>query len=249
MIVLKAAQIRNVIPEHDVTARHAYGYAQGVANQVMYLALQRLAWQVPAEDPNSDYLLVFNPHAWGTRRSVEYDFNRHPRVASKLTDEQGRNGASQWVQGSTGMGDRHTPVFYAPLLAFSYRQFRLRKTSERAAPSGVHVNAGIPENEHGRVIFSRKGTVGIFDQDAGRYVFRGSTGGARAVVLNDPSDTWSHNVVPYSDEIYTFGSAAFNVLERRPLRGRVRMHRRHSDSALETDWILYAGSRTLEARC
>ncbi len=237
------------LPEHYLQSRQAYGYAMEVADQTISLSLERLAWQVPTEDPESDYLVVFNPHAWSTHLSVEYDLNWHPEVASQLTDEGGRSIAHQWVQGSTIVGDRHTLVFQAPLPAFGYRQFRLRKGPRPVAPSGVHASTETLENDHLRVTFSSEGTIGIFDKDAGREVFAGPTTGARGVVLDDPSDTWSHDVVSYSDEIGNFRGAELRVLEGGPLRGRVRMRTRYGHSVLETDWILHAGSRTLEARC
>jgi alpha-mannosidase len=238
------------LPEHYVQSRHAYGYAQEVADQAIFLSLERLAWQVPTEDPQSDYLLVFNPHAWSTHLRVEYDLDWHPTVASELTDERGRSVAHQWVQGSTIVGDRHTLVFQAPLPAFGYQQFRLRKGSpERTTPSVVHASTEVLENDHLRVTFSKEGTIGVFDKDAGQEVFEGPTGGARGVVLDDPSDTWSHDVVSYSDEVGVFGGAEFRVLENGPLRGRARMRSHYGASTLQTDWILYAGSRTLEAQC
>jgi len=237
-------------PEHYVQSRNAYGYAQEVANQAIFLSLERLVWQVPTEDPQSDYLVVFNPHAWSASLSVEYDFDWHSAVASELTDERGRNVAHQWGQGSTVGGDRHGLVFQAPLPAFGYRQFRLRKGNPRSATSpGVRASTEALENEHLRISFSQNGTIAIFDKDARQEVFQGPAGGARAVVLDDPSDTWSHDVVSYSDEIGTFRGAELRVLESGPLRGRVRMRTHYGNSALETDWILYAGSRTIEARC
>jgi alpha-mannosidase len=72
--------------------------------------------------------------------------------------------------------------------------------------------------------------------------------GARAVVLDDPSDTWSHGVSEYSKEIGAFGNAQFRVLENGPVRARVRVRSTYQQSSLEVDWILYAGSRDLEAR-
>jgi alpha-mannosidase len=238
------------LPEHYVQSRNAYGYAQEVANQVISMSLEKLAWQIPTEDPQSDYLVVFNPHAWSTHLSVEYDLNWQPAVASELTDAQGKSVAHQWVQGSTVAGSRQTLVFQAPLPAFGYQQFRLRKGSPRSATSpGVRASTEALENEHLRISFSQDGTIGIFDKDARQEVFQGPAGGARAIVLDDPSDTWSHDVVSYSDEVGVFGGAELRVLEAGPLRGRVRMRSHYGASALETDWILAAGSRTIEARC
>ena len=239
------------LPEHYAMARDAYGYARAVAEQAIFLSLEKLAWEVPAEDPESAYLLVFNPHAWSTHLSVEYDLDWNPATVSELVDDRGESVAHQWEQATTVVGEgRKKLVFRAPCPAFGYRQFRLRKGSApQAAPSVVQASNEVLENDHLRVTFSKGGTIGIFDKDAGQEVFEGPAGGARAVVLDDPSDTWSHGVVAYTKEIGTFSGAACRVLENGPLRGRVRMRTHYGASALETDWILYAGDRTLEARC
>ena len=240
----------SALPEHYEQSHHAYGYAQEVANQAISLSLEKLAWQVATADPESEYLVVFNPHAWSTNLDVEYDLNWDPAVPSELTDAHGQSVAHQWVQGSTIIGDRHALVFQAPLPAFGYQQFRVHKggPKEAKAPE-VRASTEVLENDHLRVTFSTNGTIGIFDKDAGQQVFAGPAAGARAVVINDPSDTWSHDVVSYSDEVGAFGNGEFRVLEDGPNRGRVRMRTRYDASRLETDWILYAGSRTLEARC
>jgi alpha-mannosidase len=237
-------------PEHYVTSRHAYGYAQDVANQTIFLSLQRLAWQVPTEDPQSEYLVVFNPHAWPAHLNVEYDLDWDPSMPSELTDERGTSIAHQWVQASEIIGDRHKLVFQAPVPAFGYRQFRVRQaSSDRPISGAVQASPQGLENNHLRVTFSPEGAIGILDKDAGQEVFQGAVSGARGVVLKDTSDTWTHRIYSYQDEIGTFGNAEFRVLEKGPLRGRVRMRTHYGGSTLETDWILYAGGRTLEARC
>ena len=104
------------------------------------------------------------------------------------------------------------------------------------------------ENEHLRVTFADDGTLSIYDKDNGAEVFRGGKGGAHAVVLDDPSDTWSHEVRAYTKEVGAFGGARFRVLENGPMRAAVRVRTSYGASSLQTDWILYAGARSLEAR-
>ena len=245
------------LPEHYEVARGAYGYALEVANQAMYRAAEKIAWQVPTGDPDSQYLVVFNPHAWDARLNVEYDLSwpATPGSAasvesnSSLEDEHGNGIAHQWSQASTVIGDRTKLVFRAPVPAFGYRQFRLRKVKPAAQPlPPVHAAERELENEHLRVTFADDGTLAIYDKDAGAQVFRGGAGGARAVVLDDPSDTWSHRVVSYANELGAFGNARFRVLENGPLRATVRVRTSYGASSLQTDWMLYAGARTLEAR-
>ena len=243
------------LPEHYEVARHAHGYALAVADRALNGAAQRIAWQVPTRDAGSEYLVVFNPHAWDARLNVEYDLgwgfdNMPPNQSnSKLEDEQGNGITHQWTQASTVVGDRTKLVFTAPLPAFGYRQFRLHRVQSAVLPaSSVHALDNTLENEHLRVSAREDGSLEIFDKDSGQQVFQGGAGGAHAVVLDDPSDTWSHDVRAYTQEVGAFGQARFRVLEDGPLRATLRVRTSYGASSLTTDWLLYAGARTLEAR-
>jgi alpha-mannosidase len=242
------------LPEHYNVARAAYGYALEVADQAINLAAQKIAWQIPATDPNSEYLVVFNPHAWDAKLNVEYDLgfafdNGAQNQSSLLEDDRGNYISHQWTQASTIADHRVKLVFNAPVPAFGYRQFRLRKVQTvPEQTSAVRASERELENEHLRVTFADDGTLAIYDKDAKAEVFRGGGGGARAVVLDDPSDTWSHDVRAYTEEVGVFSNARFRVLENGPVRASVRVRTQYRSSSLQTDWILYAGARSLEAR-
>jgi alpha-mannosidase len=243
------------LPEHYDVAREAHGQALDVANQAMYRAAGKIAWQVPARDPESEYLVVFNPHAWGAKLNVEYDvgwgfdYKTGKQTNSALEDEDGKSISHQWIQATTVVDDRMRVLFQAPVPAFGYRQFRLRAVQPAAPPiSAVHATERELENEHLRVTFNEDGSLSIFDKDAGTQVFREGAGGARAIVLDDPSDTWSHDVRAYTKELGAFRNARFRMLENGPLRATIRVRTSYGSSSLETDWLLYSGARTLEAR-
>jgi len=243
------------LPEHYAVARGAYGYAVEVANQGITRAAEKTAWQIRAQDPNSEYLVVFNPHAWDTSLNVEYDlgwevdYKKGGGISARVEDEHGNSIAHQWTQASTVVGDRIRLVFRAPVPAFGYRQFRVRavKPTELQASPVQATEKGL-ENEHLRVAFANDGTLSIYDKEGGGEVFRNGTGGGRAVVIDDPSDTWSHNIRAFTKEIGAFGNARVRVLEQGPLRATVRVRTSYGTSSLQVDWILYAGARTLEAR-
>ena len=61
------------------------------------------------------------------------------------------------------------------------------------------------ENEHLRVNFAADGSFTIFDKDNQVEVFQPGRTGARAVLMNDPTDTWGHDITKYADEIGAFG--------------------------------------------
>jgi len=243
------------LPEQYVVSRGAYGYAREVADQAIYRAAEKIAWQIPTPDPDSEYLVVFNPHAWDATLNVEYDLGwgfdhqAQGQSNSRLEDEYGNSVPHQWTQVSTVVDDRIKLLFRAPVPAFGYRQFRLRSVkSASPPPSAVHATERGLENEHLRITFADDGTLAMDDKDGEGGVFRGGAGGARAVVLDDPSDTWSHNVRTYTKEVGEFGGARFRVLENGPLRATLRVRTSYGASSLQADWMLYAGARTLEAR-
>jgi alpha-mannosidase len=237
------------LPEHYQTAvPQGFDYAMDIANQAMYLAAQKLAWDVPATDPDSKYLLVFNPHAWEVTANIEYDIGSAPETPLSVEDENGHPLPHQATPPSSEVNGRERLIVRMPLPAFGYRQIRIRRTQPASTAAGVHADEKTLENEHVRVTFGADGGIALFDKDAGAEVFAGGAAGARAVVLDDPSDTWSHDVRGYDKAIGAFGNAKIMVMENGPLRARVRVTTTYGASVLATDWLLYAGAPTLEAR-
>ncbi|MDR3792130.1 MAG: glycoside hydrolase family 38 C-terminal domain-containing protein [Terracidiphilus sp.] len=238
------------LPEHYKTARQGLGRALDVAEQASFLAAQKLAWQVPTTDPASNYLVVFNPHAWPTLQTVEYDLGVDAETTFAVEDEAGHALPFQWVQPTVAAQGRHRLAVQLPLPAFGYRQVRIHPIADAASaqPTPLRTTASSMENEHLRVSFSPDGSLGIFDKDANREVFRGGQTGARAVVLDDDNDTWAHNVVSYTKELGSFRADSVKLVESGPLRALLRVHSTYGASSLTTDWILTYGARTLEAR-
>jgi len=248
----------SALPAHYEMARQAHGYAIEVGTQAMYRAAEKIAWQIPTTDANSEYVVVFNPHAWDANLNLEYELgwewtsgatpeSQSIQTNSSLVDDQGRTIAHQWTQATTTIDDRKRLVFRAPVPAFGYRQFQLRKVAPATVPElPVHAQGNELENEHLRVRFAADGTYSIYDKDAKAEVF--GNGKGRAVVLDDRSDTWSHDVKAYTREVGAFDNAQFHVLENGPLRATIRVRSHYGASSLETDWSLYAAARTIEAR-
>ena len=103
------------------------------------------------------------------------------------------------------------------------------------------------ENEFLRVTVAPDGRIGILNKAENAEVFSG-TGGAGAVVFDDPSDTWSHDVKAYDKQVGAFGNAVVTVVENGPLRARLRVQTTYNRSTLAIDWLLYAASPFVEAR-
>lgn len=236
--------------EHSQTAREGHGFALDTAHQATYLAAQKLEWQIAAEDPDSLYLVVFNPHAWEVLGNIEYDFNWGSQYhkSSRVDDEKGNALPHQWTAGQTEAGTRKTLVVQTPVPAMGYRQIRLHDAESPELKLVVKAGENSLENEFIKVNISSSGTIGIVDKETGKQLFAGGETGCRGVIINDESDTWSHDVVAFDDEIGAFGNAIIKMLERGPLRATIRTVSTYGVSTLTIDWMLYAGSKNLEAR-
>ena len=235
--------------EHSQVAKEGYGFALDVAHQATIMAIQKLEWQIPSEDPNSEYMVVFNPHSWEVDGKIEYDYNwGNNHKSSRVEDEKGNPLLHQWTIGSSQTGSRKKLIVSAKIPPLGYRQIRLMNTESLQNQNRVTAEGDRLENEFLRVKFSTNGRLGIFDKESGEELFSGGTNGCRAVVIDDPSDTWSHAVKTFSDEVGEFENASIKVLENGPLRAIIRIITSYGDSTLTIDWILYSGSRNLEAR-
>ena len=234
--------------DHSQSAREGYGYALDVAHQSTFMAVQKLEWQVSTEDPESQYLLVFNPHAWEVKGKVEYDYNwGSMHKSTRVDDEKGNALPYQWAPGSSETGTRKKLVISVTLPPMGYRQIRLWDGGDIAPKKVVNVSENTMENEFVRVHLSYNGSIGIFDKVAGKELFAGGETGCRAVIIDDPSDTWSHDIKTFNKEIGAFGNASLKILEEGPLRGKIRSISTYGKSTLTIDWTLYADSKNPEA--
>lgn len=236
------------LPEHFQSAREGFGYAMDIAHQAIYLSVQKLEWQVPTEDPSSQYLLAFNPHAWEVSGQLEYDFFWDISIPTRVEDEQGNPLPFQWTAGSTEVNTRSKLIVYAKIPPFGYRQIRLLRGNNPSLENRAEAKENRLENEYLQVRFSTTGSISLFDKKNEKKVFSGDENGCKAVVIDDPSDTWSHDIKTFSNEIGAFGNAIIKIIEKGPVRATIRTISTYGASTLTIDWILYAGSGNLEAK-
>jgi alpha-mannosidase len=242
------------LPSYFDAAKNGYARAQDVATDAMYLAAQKLAWQVPTVDPDSKYLVVFNPHAWTTNLRIEYDLGWDPKKPTLLEDERGTSIPYQWIDATTTVTNRIGLAAEVQVPAMGYRQIRLHAVPATVAQpeSTLRVNENEIENAHLKLRFLPDGTIGLLDKDSQKEVVRAvdgrSAGGMRAVVLDDPSDTWSHHVRAYDRVVGNFSLQSVKIVERGPVRARVRAQYAYGASRMTADYLLYANSRDVEVR-
>ncbi len=232
------------LPEHSEAARNGHGHAIDVASTESMMAVQKLEWQIPSNDPESQYLIVFNPHSWEVNPDIEYDMN-DMQGATSLQNGSGVELLHQWNPGSTETS-RKRILFNTTVPPLGYTQIKISKGNPLLVKSSLKAENNVIENAYFRIAFSKDGSASVFDKENNHDLL--GPKGFRAVVINDPSDTWSHDVKTFADEVGTFSDAVIKITENGPVRTVVRVTTSYGASKLVIDWILSSVTGKIEAR-
>jgi alpha-mannosidase len=223
-------------------ARDAYGEALMIAGRALNQATQSIAWniRIPQEE-DARPLVVFNPLTWPVQANIEIESSRLKGEAI-LVDESGRSIPHQEVQSTTAAG-RARLSFTADLPALGYRTYRLLPRPE-VDPTGetrvgVQASETVLENSRFRLDFDpATGCIArLYDKEAEVDVFSGPA--ALPVVIDDPADTWGHNVFKWDKVIGTFQADAVRLVEHGPVKSVVRVTSRYGSCTLLQDFTMY----------
>ena len=230
-------------------ARDAYGEALTIAGRALNHAAQSIAWKIcipPEEDARP--LVVFNPLTWPVKTSVEIESSRL-KSQFILVDESGQSLPHQEVQSTTTAG-RTRLSFAAELPALGYRTYRLLPCSERVPESQtkivVRASNNVLENDRFRLeIDSATGCIlSLRDKVDEVEVFSGPA--AVPVVLDDPADTWGHNVFTWDKVDGTFQASSVRLVEHGPVKSVIRVTSRYGSSSLVQDFTMYPDREPIE---
>jgi len=207
-----------------------------IANEISDISTQAIAARVKADAQKS--VIVFNPHTYPVRLPVEVNWigSEVPRY---LRDSEGNNVRCQIQRGSALTGNAFNVIFVADLPALGYRTYDASVTEEvEDLPSRRNAEDCLLENGVLKVAINKSdGTISSLTlKDDNRAVI---TEGAKPIVINDESDTWSHGVFRYDDEIGRFECERVEVVEKGQVRTVIRAEYRYGDSKLRQDFILY----------
>ncbi len=249
-------------------ARDQFGYASAVAADALNLAVQSVSRRIgiAAEAGTIPYVIV-NPLPWPVRSEVEFELEGTSIADVDAVDEEsGTLVPVQRVRSLATLGGRHRRVVLAAdLPALGYRVYRLRPqdvaASAVAASAGAAAGAAVAgaavaeasevvlENTHLRVeVDPATGWLAsLFDKAGGAELVPAGTVG-HAVVLEDRSDTWSHDLVAYDEEIGRFACTSVRRIEAGPVRSVIEVESAFGSSRLVERLVLGARSRHLEVR-
>ncbi len=226
-------------------AQNAFGEALSIADRNLNYAVQALAWNIRIEEQDGVYpIVVFNPHAWPVRANIELETNRIPDTVV-LLDDAGNVVPHQAVR-SASLTHRRRLSFTADLPALGYRTYRLLPTGGIPAQITTQATDTLLENEYLRLELDPvSGSIAsLYDKAHDRQVFAGAA--AHAVVINDSSDTWGHNVIRFDERLATFQDARVKLIEHGAVKSVIRVTSRYGGSTLTQDFILYPGQQQID---
>jgi alpha-mannosidase len=231
-------------------ARDLYGEAQAIGGRALNYALQALAWNVRVEPQEGmKPIVVFNPHAWPVRTNVELEYG-DLHDGDGLQEESGRPVALQTVQSWAAANGRSRLSFLAELPPLGYRTYRVApgtaagKAHEADGSSTAgRETAEAAEHvlENGRFRLEIDPLTGYIaslrDKQAGCEVFTSEA--AVPLVIDDPSDTWSHNVFKFDHVCGAFRASRVQLVECGPVKSVLRVTSEYAASRLVQDFTLY----------
>jgi alpha-mannosidase len=223
-------------------ARDQIGHASSIAALAFNRAVQSIARQVsiPYQEGTRP-LIVFNPHPWRLRTDVELEYNWMTKDGVRLVDADGATVPLQHTRSLTTMSaNRSRLVFPADVPPLGYRVYTIHVGSSDG--SQLKATDTTLENEH--VLLELDPATGRF----ARLVHK-ATGAdvaapaaRHAVVVEDVSDTWGHEVEAYDKEIGEFECTSVRLIENGPVRALLRVESRFGNSLLREDYALSANA-------
>ena len=235
--ILAGSSIR---PVYDDVAED-YAAVRVDANAVLSDSLDLIAREMNTQGPGQP-LVLFNTLPWERSDAVVADlllpdFNTQFR----LVDADGRELPVQVIDRVDQAGGCRTRAcFVARMPALGCTVLRMLTGEAPAAAGGLTAFDATIENARCKIVADPETgwIVSLLDKQHGIEWFTGP--GCVPVVINDPSDTWSHGVVDFRDEIGRFRGSA-QAVECGPVRTVLRVRQCWGDSTIEQDFIIYNG--------
>lgn len=222
--------------------RDWYGAATAAADYESATALSAMASMIDVREDGQPFV-VFNPHPHTVRAAVYVD-----EGSRALRDHTGREVAVQEaVPLFEHTGSRPTRVFVDYLPPLGYRLYYAGDWESFRAPGTLEAADYVMKNDFYCVeIDPSTGKIRqIVDDRVPHNLLSHPIG---AVVLEDPSDTWSHGVRRYDAVAGRFGDAKIELIENGPVRVTYRIESRFGKSTLWQDVSLYMELPLIEFR-
>jgi alpha-mannosidase len=227
-------------------AHNDFGYAISEAKDIQSTGMQELSIHVNTADTafkNSNPFIVFNPCAWAVKTYIHVEMEKNDyKISPVLYNADGKEVTYQEVRtAGAKVKWRTSAIFEAEIPAFGYEIFRMDfNNSKKPVKSDekVKVTENSLENEFVKITFDKQtGCMSFyFDKKNNRELL--SKPGAVPIVLNDPGDTWGHNIVAYNQVTGQFEKPEFTILETGPERASLQIKMYYGNSFIIQNFSL-----------
>jgi alpha-mannosidase len=145
----------------------------------------------------------------------------------------------QTVQSHATAGGRYRVSFIAHLPSMGYEVYKLVRRDDAKTYQSVKAEDHILENDVYRVELDPVTgfVVSLYDKEKQLELLDGPA--ARPVVINDNSDTWSHNVLQYKEIAGEFKAKSVKCVEKGPVKSVIRVISEYGKSTMVQDFTMY----------
>jgi len=235
------------IPEAYEEIKAMHRSIEHTTDEIITYTTQGIAKMIDTDD-RGEPIVIFNTTSFGRKVPVEIEIPWREEDLTILEDNTPI--ATQYSKPSaTTTGGRVKATFIAKLPPYGYKVYRVVPEKYNINPShSLTVRENTLENDWLYLEIDLKtGYIKrLFDKENSKEVFKEDS--AVPIVIDDPSDTWSHNVFRFKNEIGKFTDAEVKVLEKGPVRGVLRVKSKSNNSTITQDFIIYRDLKFIEVR-
>jgi alpha-mannosidase len=238
----------SIEPAYD-DARDQLGEASSIAASAFNAAIQSIGRQIDVEqEEEMRPVVVFNPHPWPLHADVELQYTWTRKDGHHIVDDEGAAVPMQLTRPLTTMSsERSRFAFPVEVPALGYRVYRVRLG---ALEGGDPLACGDTRLENDHLLLELDPATGRIAKLVVKAtgVDLAAPDKPHAVVVDDRTDTWGHDVEFYDDVVGEFECISAKLLECGPVRAILRVESRYGSSTLREDYVLRAGSAYVDVR-
>ncbi|MDR0386935.1 MAG: hypothetical protein LBH57_02750, partial [Treponema sp.] len=222
------------IPEAYPKILAAYSWAQETANQMTAILFQRLAAQVAAF-PEGSTLIVWNPHPWEVRDTVEFI-----GATDGVFDAGGREIPFEYTPASAITGGFFSQAvrFNVSLPPLGYRSYRLKNFTTSLEISRFldlqytrTASNRICSGDWEALIDRESGFITSFRNKTSETEFLGGRG-IGPVIVDDESDTWTHALSSYQGARHPMALESYTLVSQGPVSTEYEIVYKRFDSTV-----------------
>jgi len=222
-------------------AKYSQGGAIHTADCNLNYALQSISWKIgiPYED-NMKPIIVFNSHGFPVTSNIEVEMYGDKNTDYTLIDIDNNVIKHQIVSSLTQCNGRCRLSFTVLLPALGYTTFKLYKNRKNVLDTQIVATDTRLENKRFVLEFDKEtGYITKYFDKINHYEIL-SGDGAVPVIIEDKSDTWSHDVTKFDKQIGKFKAISVRLVESGPVKATIKVISNYQTSKLIQSFTMYA---------